>query len=671
MKRFLCILLLFITKYSSSQDIPPAGKELLEARTESREEETAEADGHYQAQLEYYGRHPLHLNTASAEELKQLHMLTDLQINGLLRYIRLLGKLIDPMELQAIPLFDLVTIRRMLPFVTTNDPPSIGKDFMLRMKGEQTILFRYSRVLQKQKGYDHQLPNHFLGSPDHLLFWYRYQYRNLFYFGITGEKDPGEQFFRGAQSSGFDFYSFHFFLRQLGCIRSLALGDYTINFGQGLIQWQSFGMGKSTEVLQIKRSAPTLLPYRSAGENNFYRGIAISLEKKKWEATGFLSCRRLSASLQDSSEYFSSLLGSGYYRTPSEIKNRHDVRVLSYGGNISYHSGPGEIGLNAVCHQLQYPMQKNGAPSQYFSFSGTKAFGQSVDYAYTWKNMHLFGEGAMDQQFHKSVMSGAILSADPKLDLSLLYRYISKDFTSLSGDAFTENPEPRNEKGIFMGFLFRYSSSLQLNVYADLFSFPWLQYRVNAPSSGSDYLMQLNYQPSKLVEWNLRFRSRSKAIDNTGAALIGYPEQQWKKNLRLETKNQLSRQFSLRTRTEIVWLEGIKNEEGFLGFAEIYFRARRGLDVNARLQYFETGSYDSRVYASESDVLFGSPVLAFYQKGFRYYLNLHYQFSHMISFWFRLAETYYPEKNSIGSGMTEIEGNRQTEVRLQTLVQLR
>jgi hypothetical protein len=32
----------------------------------------------------------------------------------------------------------------------------------------------------------------------------------MLYFGLTSDKDAGEQFFKVAQSKGFDFYSFHF-----------------------------------------------------------------------------------------------------------------------------------------------------------------------------------------------------------------------------------------------------------------------------------------------------------------------------------------------------------------------------------------------------------------------------------------------------------------------------
>lgn len=50
--------------------------------------------------------------------------------------------------------------------------------------------------------------------------------------------------FKGRQKAGFDFYSVHLFARRLGIIQSLAIGDFTVNLGQGLIQWQSLAFKK-------------------------------------------------------------------------------------------------------------------------------------------------------------------------------------------------------------------------------------------------------------------------------------------------------------------------------------------------------------------------------------------------------------------------------------------
>lgn len=84
-----------------------------------------------------------------------------------------------------------------------------------------------------------------------------------------------------------------------------------------------------------------------------------------------------------------------------------------------------------------------------------------------------------------------------------------------------------------------------------------------------------------------------------------------------------------------------------------------------RLMYFETGGYDSRMYAYENDVLYSFSIPVFYDKGYRYYININYDVSKKISLWLRLAQTIYKDKATVGTGLDEINGNRRTEVKWQ------
>src|SRR5258705_13986357 len=114
-------------------------------------------------------------------------------------------------------------------------------------------------------------------------------------FGTVGDKDAGEQFIKGAQKKGFDFYSLHVFARSIGSIQALAIGDFTVNMGQGLIQWQSLAFKKSADVMGIKRQSSVLRPYNSSGEFYFHRGAGVTVQQKNIEATAFASLRKISA----------------------------------------------------------------------------------------------------------------------------------------------------------------------------------------------------------------------------------------------------------------------------------------------------------------------------------------------------------------------------------------
>jgi hypothetical protein len=86
-----------------------------------------------------------------------------------------------------------------------------------------------------------------------------------------------------------------------------------------------------------------------------------------------------------------------------------------------------------------------------------------------------------------------------------------------------------------------------------------------------------------------------------------------------------------------------------------------------RLLYFETDGYNSRLYAFENDVLYGYSIPVFFDKGYRYYINVNYDISKKISVWARLAQTIYPDKNIIGSGLDEIKGHFKSEIKLQAI----
>ena len=232
-------IILFIIHYSLfiiGQEIPANTEQQLENLTDADQTETE--DDSYVVQLQYFKKHPLNLNEAGADELRELFFLTDLQIESLISYRDLLGKFISIYELQAIPAWDIGTIKKVLPFVALDHPLSTMEDLRERFAGgDHGLLLRFAQELEKSKGYDKTLQgSKYLGGPQRLFLRYRYQYKNLLQYGVVAEKDAGEQFFKGGQPYGFDFYSFHLFATKLGRIQSLAIGDFTVNMGQGLIQ---------------------------------------------------------------------------------------------------------------------------------------------------------------------------------------------------------------------------------------------------------------------------------------------------------------------------------------------------------------------------------------------------------------------------------------------------
>ena len=194
----LFLLLIIQNGKAIAQDIPAGREQQLENQAESDQAETE--DDTWLQELAHFRNHPLDINSAGADELRQLKLLNDLQVEQLLAYRRLLGKLISVDELQAVPSWNVETIRRLLPFITVSPVETLADDFRRRIReGEHSFLIRVSQVLEKSAGYDTSyIGNRYMGSPQRIFFRYRYMYRNLLQFGILGDKDAGEPFLKGA-----------------------------------------------------------------------------------------------------------------------------------------------------------------------------------------------------------------------------------------------------------------------------------------------------------------------------------------------------------------------------------------------------------------------------------------------------------------------------------------
>jgi hypothetical protein len=379
-----------------AQTIPLTTEQQLENLTEAQEEDIE--DDQYLQQLQYYRQHPLNINTATADDFRHFRFITDLQIQNLFQYRRLFGNMVSIYELQAVPTWDIATIRKIQLYITTQVSIILKEELRNRLqKGEHYFLGRFSRILEKQRGYDNALNTHYSGSPYRLLFRYKYQYKNQLQYGLTADKDAGEAFFKGAQSKGFDHYSFHFFARQLGIIKALAVGDFTINLGQGLTQWSSLAFKKGSEVMSIKRQAPVLNPFSSAAEFNFNRGAGLTIKKGSIEATTFGSYQKISGNAVvdtlTNDEAFSSLLTSGLHRTSSEIADRNNIDQTSFGGNLLYQGNYFKLGFNAIAYRFSKPLQKRDEPYNKFASTGKDWANYSVDYGFTRKNIHFFWGG--------------------------------------------------------------------------------------------------------------------------------------------------------------------------------------------------------------------------------------------------------------------------------------
>lgn len=638
------------------------------------EDQITEDDALWQ-RLKEFTKHPLNLNTATAQDLKTFLFLNDLQIQSFLQYRRLLGRLISIYELQAIPLWDIKTITKILPYVEVNKGHAYATSYNFRdllKEGDVHFLLRYKRNIEKQRGYkpiDSLGHTHYLGHPNALYWRLQYKFQQHYNIGITGESDAGEPF-SGSGQKGFDFYSFHFYIENGKLFNALAIGDYKINFGQGLINKQGLSFGKTGMVMMTSRSGQAIRPHTSAMEYGFYRGMALNLGKKHFTTTLFFSKKPEDANLlsEDTSySYFHGLQHSGYHRSLTELEDKSSIKMWSSGGNIRYNFGKGHVAFNVVYHHFSDSIKRSGQLYQRFNPEGTSMMNASIDYALFLNKLYFFGETATDKKGALATINGILMSVDRHVDLSLLYRNYSRRYTSLYAQAFGESSRPQNESGFYGGIVIRPATHWQINAYSDFFKSPWLRYRVDAPSSGKEHFLQVNFTPSKKLQAYVRYRYKQKPINVLKEDPLAEIVNTRKQNVRLFLQWKLSEYFRIRDQAEWVrFQEGQeKPEQGYMLYQNVRWKTNRAWSGNFRLGYFHTDNYDTRLYAFENNVRYAYSIPSFYGKGVRAYINLRVNIGKKISLWTKIARTWYFDRTTVGSGWNEIAGNKRTKVILE------
>jgi hypothetical protein len=105
---------------------------------------------------------------------------------------------------------------------------------------------------------------------------------------------------------------------------------------------------------------------------------------------------------------------------------------------------------------------------------------------------------------------------------------------------------------------------------------------------------------------------------------------------------------------------------GFMMYQDILYRpADKPYNLTLRYAVFNTESYDERIYAYENDVLYAFSIPAYFYKGSRFYVLMKYDLGKNLDLWLRFAQTFYSDRQTIGSGLTEIEDNTRSEVKVQ------
>lgn len=624
--------------------------------------------------------HPVNLNRANADQLRLIGLLSEAQIENLIAHRAKNGEFVSIYELQTIDGFDLETVRLLARMVRVTEPGQrIDKSLIRRIinDGEHYLMVRYDHGIQKKKGFsDDREDFRFNGRPGRILMRLRSYRPGDYSFGVTAEKDAGEKinWDPARRQYGMDYYAWHLQLIGKGRFPHIIAGNYSAQFGQGLVWGGGLGFGKGAETItSTRRPGVGFVPYTSAYEGGSLHGLAATFTVSKQISINALYsfAYRDGTLTEDDSASASSIGSAGLHRNNRELQRRKNVGEKVAGGAIVYERNRLQIGAAFQQVRFESTLSPREFLYNHYTFRGDRNTNASVFASYSWNNLALFMESAKTFGKGSALVGGALMSVSPNVDLTLLYRNYSPDYQPMWASAFSENTMPKNETGLYWGWKYRHKKRFQFAGYVDLFRFKALKFRTYAPSAGHEWLVRIQWQPSKAVSTFFQMREERKFRNTSPADGTLYELKSIRKrNFALNFDYQPSHSIRMRTRLQATTLSKRSQfSSGNVIAQDIVWRTGK-FRWTARYALFSTEDYDNRQYLYEHDVWLSYSMPAYNGTGVRRYVLIQYNLNKIWTFWLRFGSIRYSAVESIGSGVDEIVGNVQNDVKFEVRVRL-
>ncbi len=613
------------------------------------EDATTDKEGvEYYDMIEYLMQNKIAVNTASISDLMRIPNIDRQSATAIIKHRNLFGGIKNESDLRLAEGISDELIDKIIPFLIFDDVKeisffdSINKsleaiDFTLRTRGIYDLQQDQAFKNDEYHGSSLKFYNRFVLSKD-----------NNIRVGVLTEKDPGEKSLN-------DFTTFHFYAHDIGIIKNFVAGDFLFEFGQGLALWSRYSTGKGIETVEIlPRNSKGIIPYLSSDENMFLRGIALQSSYNNLNFYAFYSSRNLDGSIDQSTNQITSIRLDGLHRDSSEVAHQRIVNEKLLGVSADYTFGEiGSIGF-------LYYNSTFGNDFQHSSIldpSGNSFDFLAGNYNFSYNKFYFSGEAAYNKISLATINSIEIV-VDKNFSLLFSYRNYPYDYWSLHSNGFGEKDGTQNESGFYSGLKWRTNYG-NFSFYYDQFKYPIGDEKLPLSIKGIEFLIYYSVKLFRDTEFRLRYTNQLK---ESVAALNGAYGVVSKRNdnLRTELLYKLSKFVQMRSRIEFVKIYPTtisESENGLLIFQDVKYEPTASLNFSGRIVFFQTESYDSRVYEFENDLTGVMSNPALYGDGMRWYLVARYSTSFGLSLSMKYSELIKPNEKTMGSGDTFINSN--------------
>ena len=602
----------------------------------------------------------MNINAISREDLERLPFLTAQQIEDICAYAYSHAPIRSAGELAMIPSLDAKRRKLLLQFLSFGPKP--GRRLLPPIDsvfkyGQSELVGMFNAPLYTRRGYREG----YAGPKYKHWLRYTFRYGSRLKAGLTASQDPGEPFFAGRNRLGYDYYSFYFQLKDMGRLRSLVLGRYRLRLGQGLIMNNLGLFGKLYAIGSLSRGGTWMYGHSSRAEADYLQGGAATVRVARGlDLTAFVSWRKIDATLNKDSASIATLLKSGYHRTRSEIDRQRNAAMFVAGGNAHYSRGGFHVGMSGYFASLSLPLQPdNGQLYRRYYPQGSRFWNASVDYGYTSGRFSFSGETATGSTKAVATLNAASYRLSGALTLIALQRFYSYKYRALFGRSFSEGGQVNNESGVYVGAEWHPSAAWSVLAYVDAAHFPWARYGVSASSNAWDNLVEVTGKVGK-VALSGRYRLKYRQKDNAdGTALVGQTLHRGRLNMKLGVGD-----WSFNTQGDVAYSSSAADSFGWMLTESVIYSWPWG-KAAAVAGYFDTDSYDSRIYSYRGWLLYTWTFPSFSGRGMRWALSLKADAGRHVTFLARVRGLKYFDRSVISSGLQAIDGSSATELELQ------
>ncbi|MCF8260953.1 MAG: helix-hairpin-helix domain-containing protein [Melioribacteraceae bacterium] len=595
-------------------------------------------------EIEYLIENKIDINSADVEELMQIPFIDNSVASKIIAFRDNYGFFTFKRAIYNVPDVPNSELEKVLPFVYFSDEKDIDIPITKVDPRNINIILR-NRIL-----YDAQIEQGFLNGKyqgTRLASYNRMQIKfddRIKLYALI-EKDVGE-------SSYSDFHSFALSFEKILPFDNLILGNFQFKFGQGLAIWSPYAFSKGSDAINtVDRKSRILRPYSGSNESQFFRGIAFSKELYGVRLAAFYSSNQADVTLSDQNS-FSSINISGLHRTENEISRKNNTNVVSSGLALEYYPYKNFktefLYFNTKFDKKLETSERYLPDSDFFNW-------YSVNYSLDLNNIYFSGETSSDG-YNTATINNVMLALVKNVSLIFSLRVYPFDYFGLYSNGFGERNGTANETGFYSGVRLNTEYG-EFDIYYDLYNFPSSTFSSTLPTSGHDYLINYETRLSSSLSLNARIKIEEKEEELLDGIekKIGNVEKQ---NFRVSVDYKINPRFRLRNRVEFVnYSQSFgNNEKGWLILSDIRYNLSGVFRFYFRTVFFETESYNSRVYQFENDLpgVMSNPPL--FGKGFRWYFAVSYNPLEIMKISLKYSELFKPNVNSFGSGNSEIPG---------------